>query len=273
MEKLIITVAPTGSFTTRDKTPFLPMTPPEIAEECYKAYEAGAAIAHIHVRDSEGRPSQDVDLFREVHDRIKEKTDLIVQFSSSAGALVTGAGPEERIAPIITIRPEMASLNLSSMNLGGHLFSNPPDVVESFSKFMLEKRIKPELECYDVGHISIALDLKMKGFLRAPLRFGLVLGTVGGIPATPKNLLHMVEALPENCNWQVIAVGRNEIPLGTLGMILGGHVRVGMEDNTYLFRGVLAKSNSELVDKIVRISKELDRKIADPSEARDLLDI
>ncbi|MEM1538032.1 MAG: 3-keto-5-aminohexanoate cleavage protein [Candidatus Nezhaarchaeales archaeon] len=270
-DKLIITVAPTGSYPSRELTPYVPLTPEEIAKEVYKSYEAGAAIAHVHVRDSEGKPSNSVKLFKEVYDRIREKCDIIIQFSSSSGAPLTGASDEARLAPIIKVKPEMASLNVASMNFGDRVFLNPPAMVERFARAMLEAGVKPEVECYDMGHIGIAVKLIRKGLLKPPFRFSLVLGVEGGIPPTLKNLLHMVEALPENCNWQVIGIGRYQFPLSTVAMILGGHVRVGMEDNIYLAKGILAKSNAELVVKAIRIAKELGREVATPSDARRML--
>lgn len=268
---MIITVAPTGSGPMWKETPYLPITPEQIAEEAVKAYEAGAAVAHIHVRNPKTKePYPDVNLYREVVERIREKCDMIIQLTTGGGGPY-GISLEQRMCAL-ELNPEFASLNVATMTFGNSVFLNPPDVVEKIAKMMLERNIKPEIECYDVGHINLALQLFEKGLLREPLRFGLVLGVRGGIPATPENLMHMVKALPQNCRWNVIAVGgKVQFKLLTLGIILGGDVRVGMEDNIYLAKGVLAKSNAELVAKVVRIAKELGVEIATPSEARKLL--
>ncbi|MEM2368476.1 MAG: 3-keto-5-aminohexanoate cleavage protein [Candidatus Bathyarchaeia archaeon] len=268
---MIITVAPTGSGPMWKETPYLPITPEQIAEEAVKAYEAGAAVAHIHVRNPKTKePYPDVNLYREVVERIREKCDMIIQLTTGGGGPY-GISLEQRMCAL-ELNPEFASLNVATMTFGNSVFLNPPDVVEKIAKMMLERNIKPEIECYDVGHINLALQLFEKGLLKEPLRFGLVLGVRGGIPATPENLMHMVKALPQNCRWNVIAVGgKVQFKLLTLGMILGGDVRVGMEDNIYLAKGVLAKSNAELVAKVVRIAKELGVEIATPSEARKLL--
>lgn len=268
---IIITVAPTGSGLMWKETPYLPITPAEIAEESVKAYEAGAAVAHIHVRDPKTKePYPDVKLYGEVIERIRDKCDMIIQLTTGGGGPY-GISLEQRMCAL-DLNPEFASLNVATMTFGNSIFLNPPETVEKIAKKMLEKNIKPEIECYDVGHINLALKLLEKGLLKEPLRFGLVLGVKGGIPATPENLMHMIKVLPQNCRWNVITVGgRVQFRLLTIGMILGGDVRVGMEDNFYLAKGVLAKSNAELVAKMVRIAKELGIEIATPSEARKLL--
>ncbi|MBS7636550.1 3-keto-5-aminohexanoate cleavage protein [Candidatus Bathyarchaeota archaeon] len=272
---IIITVAPTGSGPMWKETPYLPITPEQIAEETVKAYEAGAAVAHIHVRNPKTKePYPDVKLYREVIERIREKCDIIIQLTTGGGGPY-GISLEQRMCAL-ELNPEFASLNVATMTFGNGIFLNPPEAVEKIAKVMLERNIKPEVECYDVGHINLALQLFEKGLLKEPLRFGLVLGVKGGIPATPENLMHMVSALPQNCRcrWGVIAIGgKVQFKLLTLGMILGGDVRVGMEDNIYLAKGVLAKSNAELVAKVVRIAKELGMEIATPSEARKLLEL
>jgi 3-keto-5-aminohexanoate cleavage enzyme len=268
---IIITVAPTGSGPMWKETPYLPITPEEIAEEAVKAYEAGAAVAHIHVRNPKTKaPYPDVKLYSEVIERIREKCDMIIQLTTGGGGPY-GIPLEQRMCAL-ELNPEFASLNVATMTFGNSIFLNPPEAVEKIAKTMLERNIKPEIECYDVGHINLALQLFEKGLLKEPLRFGLVLGVRGGIPATPENLMHMVKALPKNCRWNVIVVGgRVQFQLLTLGMILGGDVRVGMEDNFYLAKGVVAKSNAQLVTKVVKIAKELDKEVATPSEARKLL--
>lgn len=272
MAMIIITVAPTGSGAQWQKTPYIPITPDEIAEEAIKAYEAGAAVAHIHVRDPKTKgPYPDVEMYRGVIEGVRDKCDMIIQLTTGGGGPY-GISLEQRMCSL-ELNPEFASLNIATMTFGNSVFLNPPEAVEKIAKTMLERNIKPEVECYDVGHINLALRVFERGLLKEPLRFGLVLGVTGGIPATPENLMHMVKSLPLNCRWNVITVGRAQFPLVTLGMILGGDVRVGMEDNIYLAKGVLAKSNAELVAKVVRIAKELGEEIVTPTEARKLLGI
>ena len=269
-DRLIITVAPTGSGSQWQKTPHLPIAPAEIAEEAVKAYEAGASVAHIHVRDPKTKaPWPDVELYREVTKRIRDKCDMIVQLTTGGGGPY-GISIEQRMCAL-ELSPEFASLNVATMTFGDGVFMNQPEVVEKVAATMRDRGIKPEIECYDVGHIELALGLLEKGLVKDPLRISLVLGVKGGIPSTPENLIHMQRSLPVSCRWNVITTGRAQFPLLTLGMILGGDVRVGMEDNIYLAKGVLAQGNAELVSKIARIAKELGKETATPSEAREIL--
>jgi 3-keto-5-aminohexanoate cleavage enzyme len=270
---VIVTVAPTGSGPQWQKSPYVPITPEEIAKEAVMAYNAGAAVAHIHVREPKTKkPYPDVNLYREVTERIRDECDMIIQLTTGGGGPY-GISLEQRLCAL-ELNPEFASLNVATMTFGDSIFLNPPDAVRNIAKTMLDRNIKPEVECYDVGHINLAVQLFKEGLLKEPIRFGLVLGVRGGIPASPENLLHMVKSLPENCRWNTIVVGgRMQFKLLTVAMVLGGDVRVGMEDNIYLEEGVLAKSNAELVAKIVRIAKELGLKISDPTEARKILGI
>ena len=269
-DRLIITVAPTGSGSQWEKTPYLPIAPAEIAEEAVKAYEAGASVAHIHVRDPKTKaPRPDVELYRDVATRIRDRCDMIVQLTTGGGGPY-GVSVEQRMSAL-ELSPEFASLNVATMTFGDSVFMNQPEVVEKVATTMRDRGIKPEIECYDVGHIELAIGLVDKGLLKDPLRISLVLGVKGGIPGTPENLMHMQRCLPRGCRWNVIAVGRTQFPLLTQGILLGGDVRVGMEDNIYVAKGVLAKGNAELVSKIARIAKELGKEIATPSEVRKIL--
>jgi 3-keto-5-aminohexanoate cleavage enzyme len=269
-EKLIVTVAPTGSGPQWKKTPYLPIAPSDIAAQAVEAYEAGAAIAHIHVRDPETKaPRPDVAMYREVLEGIRDKCDMIVQLTTGGGPY--GVSVEQRMSAL-NLKPESASLNVATMTFGEGVFMNPPDVVESVARSMLEKQIKPELECYDVGHIGLARSLVERGIVKEPLRISLVLGVKGGIPATPENLVHM-KSLVSGWRWNVIAIGKAQFSILTLGITLGGDVRVGMEDNIYLSKGVLVKRNAELVSKIVRVAKALGKEIATPNEATEILRI
>ncbi|MEW6624743.1 MAG: 3-keto-5-aminohexanoate cleavage protein [Bacillota bacterium] len=268
MEKLIITAAINGAEVTKEQQPYLPITPEEIAREAAACREAGVSIIHLHVRDAQGKPTQDKEHFRAAIEAIKASApDVIIQ-TSTGGAV--GMKPEERLQPV-SLAPEMATLTTGTVNFGDDVFYNPPRDVEKFAAYMKEMGVKPEIEVFDVGMINNALMLVKKGLLNMPLHFDLVMGVPGAIPATPKNLLHLVEQLPEGSTWTVAGIGRAQLPLGTMAIVLGGHVRVGFEDNIYYTKGVLAKSNGELAARIARVAGELGREVASPDEARKIL--
>lgn len=269
MEKLIITAALTGAEVTRDVQPNLPITPDEIAEAAYQCYLAGASIVHIHARDEEGNPTQSYDVYKEIKEKIEEKCNIIFQ-PSTGGAV--WHGPEERLQPV-ELKPEMATLSCGTCNFGPDVFMNSEEYMEKFASRMKELGVKPEMEIFERGMIENAKKLVKKGLAKAPVHFDFVLGVPGACPATPEDLMHMVKAIPEASTWTVAGIGRHELPLATMAILLGGHVRVGFEDNVYYSKGQLAKSNAELVERIVRIAKELDREIATPDEARKILGI
>jgi len=272
MDKVIVTVAATGSAEQWRKTSYLPIKPEEIADQAVKAYEEGAAVAHIHVRDPVTKaPNPRVDLYREVSERIRDKCDMVVQLTTGGGGPY-GVSFDQRMCAL-DLYPEFASLNVATMTFGDSVFMNHPAEVEKAAARMLEREIKPEVECYDVGHVALAERLVEKKLLKSPLRISLVLGVVGGIPATSTNLVHMMNILPKDSRPNVICIGKNQFPMLTLAINLGADARVGMEDNIYLSKGVLAKSNAELVSKIVRIAKEAGKEVATPSEARRILDL
>lgn len=276
LEKVIITVAPVGAWPTRAMNPYLPISPEEIAAEVLRSHEAGAAVAHIHARDLETEePTADTAVYQAVFASVRAACpEVIIHLSTASGAAKLGLTPEQRIRHIHELKPEMASLNAGSMNLHCNVFINSPETIQQYARIMTELNVKPEFEVYDVGMIENIEQLVRKpGLVSEPYHYGLVLGVPGGIPATVKNLIHLVDALPEHCTWQTIAIGRHQIPLGTVGVVLGGGVRVGFEDNIYLYRGVLAKSNAELVEKAVKIIRELGLEIASAEEARELLSI
>ncbi len=275
MRKIIITVAPTGSIPTRLDTPYLPITPEEVAEETLRSYNAGAAVVHLHARDPQtGAPTSDTAVHEAYLRLIREKCDIVTQITTGGGAVTMGLTPEQRIEAVRVLKPEMASLNAGSMNFGRKLFPNPPDMIELYAQKMNEWGVVPEYEVYDVGMVDNVKRLILDtGIMKPPLQFSLVMGVAGGIPATPRNAVFLSEALPADCTWQMIGIGRHQIPLGTLGVILGGSVRVGMEDNIYLSKGVLAKSNAELVEKMALIVRELGFEIATAAEARGILRI
>lgn len=272
MDKVIITAAITGSRTTRDIAPYIPITPEEIAQSSIECWNAGASIVHIHVRDPKtGLGTQDLELFRQVVNRLREKTDLVLCLTTS-GIPGKNLPVEARLLPL-ELGPELASFDAGSINLGGRVFSNPPEFLDAAAKMMKQKRVKPEIEIFDSGMIISSLRMRDDGKLEEPLYFQFVLGTPWGAPATPKSLLHLYEHIPDNATWSVIGIGKTHLPMSMMGLIMGGHIRVGMEDNIYYRRGVLAKTNSQFVERIVRIAREYGREVASPNEARAILGI
>lgn len=271
MNKVIVTVAVNGSRPTKAMNPAVPYTPAEIADAAVEAHRAGAAIAHIHVRDPEsGTPSSRLELFAEVLDRIRSRCDMLVNLTTS-GLHVTGQDAlEQRLAPV-QLRPDLCSLDIGSLNFRDRLFANPPEFGEEAARRMQAAGVKPEIEVFDVGHIDQALDLIGRGLIEPPPYFQLCMGVKWGIPATPENLLFMRSKLPADAQWSVLGVGAAQWTMVAMGMLLGGHVRVGFEDNLHLRKGVLARSNAELVEQAVRIAQALQREVATPAEARAML--
>jgi len=272
MEKLIITVGITGSRITRQQTPHIPILPEEIAQSGIEAWRAGASILHIHVRDPRtGLGAQDLSVFKEVVDRIRSETDVILCLTTSG---IPGRNLEfrERLVPL-SLNPELVSFDAGSINMRENVFLNPPEFLELLAKETLAKGIKPELEVFEVGMVETCIRYLEKGLLKPPLHFQFVLGVVGGMPATAKSLLHLSEIVPVGSTWSVIGIGPDQLPMAMIAMTMGGHVRVGLEDNIFYSRGVLAKTNAELVERIVRISKEFGREVATPDEARKILSL
>ncbi len=268
MEKLVITVSPVGAEISKEEHPYLPITPEEVALEVFKSREAGASIVHLHVRDKDGRPTQKADRFNEVIEEIRKTVpDIIIQ-ASTGGAV--GMTEEERLEPL-TLTPEMATLTTGTVNFGDSVFYNSPTFIEKLASFMKEKGITPEIEIFEAGFIQNALRLVGKGLLTPPLHFDFVLGVPGGMPGSFKNLLYLVELIPPDSTWMAAGIGRWELPLATMAIMMGGHVRVGFEDNLYLRKGVKATSNAELVERVANISRALGREIATPEETRQIL--
>lgn len=267
MNKLIITAALTGAEVTRDNNPNLPITPVEIAKAAYQCYQAGASVVHLHVRNEDETPTQAGEIYKKTIGLIKAKCNLIIQVSTGGAVGMTA---HERLQPVY-LKPEMATLSTGSVNFGDDVFMNPPSYLEEFAQVMREQGVKPEIEAFDVGMINNALQLVKKGFISEPLHFDFVMGVPGGIPGTLKNLLHMVESIPPGSTWTVAGMGRTELPLGTAAIIMGGHVRVGFEDNIYYEKGLLAESNAQLVERIVRVAQIHSRPVASPDEARNIL--
>lgn len=275
MEKLIVTAAICGAEVTKNQNPNIPYTLDEITREAHLAYQAGASIIHLHVREDDGRPTQDKDRFRKSMDAIRSLCpDIIIQ-PSTGGAL--GMSDMERLQttevaePAVNLfHPEMATLDCGSCNFGGdEVFINSDNTIKTFGKTMIERGVKPEIEIFDKGMIDIALRMAGQGFIQHPIHFDFVMGLQ--INATARDLSYMVHSLPRDATWTVAGIGRFQMPMAALGILMGGHVRVGFEDNLYIKKGILAKSNGELVEKVVRIARELDRPIASPIEARTIL--
>jgi 3-keto-5-aminohexanoate cleavage enzyme len=266
MNKIIITVAPTGNVPTKKINPNTPITPDEIAEDIYQCYREGAAVAHIHARDENGEPTGNIEVFQEIVQKVKEKCDIIIQLSTGARG---GKTYEERGA-CLDLKPEMASLATGSSNFATQVNSNPSDFIQYLAKIMLENNIKPEIEAFDVAMISNAEFLIEKGLLRKPVQFNLVMGVPGSIKATPKNLFHMVELLPKEVTWSVLGVGKEHLQIIGLGIVLGGNIRVGLEDVLEMSEGVPA-SNIELVKRAANLAKAYGRIPATPDEARKML--
>ncbi len=269
MEKLIITAALTGAEVTKDIQPSLPVSPDEIAEAAYQCYLAGVSIVHVHARDEEGNPTQSYDVYKEIKEKIEAKCPVIVQ-PSTGGA--TWHTPEERLQPV-ELKPEMATLSAGTCNFGNEVFMNTGEYMVKFATRMKELGVKPEIEVFERGMIENAKRLIKQGLIASPAHFDFVLGVPGACPGTPEDLMHMIHCLPSDATWTVAGIGRSETPLATMAIILGGHVRVGFEDNVYYSKGVLADSNAQLVERVVRISKELGREVATPDEARKILNL
>jgi 3-keto-5-aminohexanoate cleavage enzyme len=272
MEKLIITVGVTGSRISRRQTPYIPITPEEIAQSGIEAWRAGASVLHIHVRDPKtGLGTQEVSLFKEVVDRIRSETDAVLCLTTS-GIPGRNLPIAERLQPL-TLKPELASFDAGSMNMGESVFLNPPEFLDALARETLSSGIKPELEVFEAGMVETCIRYAGKGLLKPPLHFQFVLGTPGGMAATPKSLLHLSEIVPPGSTWSVIGIGASQLPLAVIAMAMGGHARVGLEDNIYLSKGVLAKNNAELVERMVKIVSEFGREIATPAEARRILSL
>ena len=277
-ERVVVSAALTGALTTRDQCEAIPYTPEEIAEEAAAAREAGAAVAHIHARTENGSPTFSTETYQRIQEEVRERTDIVINFSTGA----VDVPVEERTDYIEAVQPEMAALNMGSMNYAKYsesrgdfvfdmVFENSFDEIREFVTTMADNGVKPELECFDTGHIGNTRPLLQNGELEPPLQFSLIMGVLGGIPATVENLAHQVRQLPDDANWQVIGISRDQWPLVAAALAMGGNVRVGLEDNFYLGEGKMADSNADLVEKAARMARDVGREPATPDEARDIL--
>ena len=268
-DKIILSVATTGSWPTKAQNPGLPVTPEEIAQAAVESWREGAAVVHVHVRDDAGKMSCDLSRFLRVRELIRDQgCDILINFSTSGGA--GRVGEEERFNSLAA-GPELGSLDAGSMNFNERIFLNPPDFLEELARRMLAAHVKPEIEVFDSGMIGNALALEGKGLIPSPLWWQFVLGVKGGAPATARSLLHLVDSLPAGSLWSVCAVGGRQLSMNMLAIAMGGHARTGLEDNLYYRRGELARSNAQLVARLTRIARECGREPATPAEAREML--
>ena len=264
----VITVAPTGPIASKEDNPFLPTQPEEIADAVTEAFEAGAAVAHIHLRDRDDLPTADLGIARRTIDLIEQRCPILIQLSTGVGLDVSF---EDRAA-LVELRPRMATLNPCSMTFGRTEFRNPPADVRNLAARMRDLGVKPELEIYDTGHLDECLRLRDEGLLvSSPLQFSIVLGVKGGMAATAENLLTVVRRLPEDAVWQVIAIGKANLELTAIGLALGGNARAGMEDTLHMRKGERTRGNLPLVRRAVSLATGLDRRIASVGEAEQIL--
>lgn len=269
-DKLIITAAVLGNVPTKEMNPNTPITTDEIVEDIIKCREAGASVAHIHVRDENGEPTSDRKLFKEILDKLEEKEcDIITQLSTGARG---GENTVEWRGQMLDLNAEMASLSTGSSNFVSQVNANSFQLIEELAEKMYANNIKPEIEAFDLGMIDNAKYLLREGILKGPLQFNFVMNVRGSVAGTPRNLLHMVESIPEGSTFTTSGIGPSQLPMLTMSILLGGHARTGLEDTVLYDKGVMA-SNVMLVERVVRISKELGREIATPDEARKILSI
>jgi len=284
--KVVITAAVTGSMGDKAKHSGLPVTPEEIAEHAIQAHAAGAAVAHIHVRNPEtAEPSMDLNLYKEVVDRIRNASNMVINLTTGAGARIvpddenpvgltagtTWSSPEKRTEHIVALKPEICSLDMGSMNFGPRLFANIVPHVEKMAKIILQAGVKPELEVFEMGHIEIAKNLIQKNIIVEPFIFQLCMGIPWGMPSGVKNLMMMIDSLPKGAIWGGFSIGSASFPMMAQAALLGGNVRVGFEDNFYIKAGVPAKNNADLVRKAVSILNALDMRPATADQTRDML--
>ena len=270
MEKLIITAALTGAEVTREQQPALPVTPDEIAAAAYACWQAGASIVHVHARRPDGTPTQDKAVYAEIIEKVRARCDIIVQVSTGGAVGMTA---EERLQPV-ELKPEMATLSMGSVNFGNDVFINQPTDMAIFAQAMQERGVKPEFEIFDSGMLTALQRWLKKGVLKGPVHCDFVLGVPGAMAGTAESLMFLraqLQSLPCDATWTVAGIGSAQLPLGVIAIALGGHVRVGFEDNVYYRKGELATSNAQMVERIARISREMDRPVATPDEARAIL--
>jgi len=266
--KLIITCAITGAETTKEMNPALPITPEEIAQGAFEAYEAGASVLHLHVRQEDGTPTQDVAVFKKAMDLIRAKCDIVIETTTGGAAWMT---PEERLQPV-TLNPEMASLDCGTVNFGDEYIVNTLPIMRQFAQAMLDHGVRPTLECFDLGHVYASHILIKEGLLQEPYHYGLVLNVPGAAKYEPDVMEFLVRKLPRGAFFTAFGIGgKANVDSIYATIALGGHIRVGFEDNIYYSKGRLAKNNAELVERAARIAKDCGRDLARPDDVRQLL--
>lgn len=267
--KLIITLAPTGMIPTKNQTMNVPITPQEIATDTYEAYKLGASIVHVHARDENGVPTYRKEIFEEIFKEIRRKCPEIIICATTSGR--TSPQVEHR-TEVLDLQPELASLTCGSMNFPQHPSVNSLDTIKKLALLMKERNILPELEVFEPGFINTAKYLLRKGYLKKPLHFCLLLGSLGSTPATISDLSHLVQSLPSEANWSATGIGRFQTQINVASILMGGHVRVGIEDSIYYnYPKEELATNTKLVERIVRVATELNREIATPKETREIL--
>jgi len=269
VDKLIVTAALTGAEVTREQQPALPISPDEIAAAAAECASAGASIVHVHARRPDGSSTQEAAAYRAIIEAVRARCDVIVQVSTG-GAV--GMSTEERLAPL-TLAPEMATLSMGSVNFGDGVFLNPPADMRRTLDVLLEYGVVPEFEIFDAGMLATLARWVQRGVVSAPAHVDFVLGVPGAMPGTPQALMYLLSQLPAGLSWTVAGIGAAQLPLTAMAIVLGGHVRVGFEDNIYLRRGERATSNAQFVERVAAISRHLDRPLATPDEARAILGV
>ena len=288
MSAIVISCAVTGGADNAHMSRAIPVTPAQIAAEVLAARAAGAAVAHIHVRDpATGKPSRELALYREVVARIRDaNSDVLINLTTGPGARVvpgadpqllgegsTLAPPEERVAHVLELRPDICSLDVATMNFGQHAMVNVPAHLEIMARLIREAGVKPELEVFDLGHVALAARMVEQGHFAAPPFLQLCMGVPWGAPATAEAMLAMRAGLPPGAVWSAFGISRRQFPMAAQAAVLGGHVRVGLEDNLYLERGVLAPGNAALVERAATLVRAIGATVATPMEARGLLGV
>jgi len=277
-DKVVVTCALTGVAATRKQCPAIPYTPAEIGDEARRAYEAGASIVHIHAREDDGSPSHRVEVYGEIMKEVRKRSPVLINFSTGA----VEVPKEERVRHITELKPEIGALNMGSMNYAKYnpqkksfvfnwVFENSFETIEFFLRAMMESGVKPELECFDVGHCYNIRPFLDMGIAKSPLQFSFIMGVLGGVPATARNLASMAEQIPDGSTWEVIGISHVQWLMIASALALGGNIRVGLEDNFYVSPGVMAQSNGDLVAKAVRMARDTGREPASVEEAKKIL--
>jgi 3-keto-5-aminohexanoate cleavage enzyme len=267
--KLVITLAPTGMIPTKKETPHVPITPEEIARDAYEAYKLGVSIVHVHARDEQGRPTYRKEIFEKIFKEIRRKCPEVIICATTSGRVHPQV---EHRTEVLDLYPEMATLTLGSLNFPQHPSVNSMETIKKLAASMMKKGILPELEIFEAGFINTAKYLSRKGYLKKPLHFCLLLGSLGSAPANISDLVYLTQSLPPKSNWSATGIGRFQTQINVAAILMGGHVRVGIEDSIYFnYPKKELATNLKLLERILKIAKELNREIATPKETREIL--